>query len=74
MGGQGTERSALHVRCKKYFPVGKLGSVLGMEVPHEKEGVEVWREGGEFRRGGRVWVWKKQESSVTEAELLAAMR
>ena len=74
VGGSGTERSALHVRCKKYFPLGKMASVLGMDVPHEKEGVEVWREGGDYKRGGRVWVWKKQESAVTEAELLAAMR
>ena len=70
----GGKSSALHVRCKKYFPLSKLASVLSMPVPHEKEGVEVWREVGDNRRGGRVWVWKKQESGITEAELLAALR
>ena len=74
MSGGGSKVSVLHVRCKKYFPLSKLASVLGMPVPHEKEGVEVWREVGENRRGGRVWVWKKEESGVTETELLAALR
>ena len=71
--GEG-KQSALHVRCKKYFPLGKLGSVLNMPLPHDTEGVEVWREAGDNRRGGRVWVWKKRESAITELELLAAMR
>ena len=70
----GGKASALHVRCKKYFPLSKLASVLSMPLPHEKEGVEVWREVGDNRRGGRVWVWKKHESGITEAELLAALR
>jgi len=73
-GGSGGKVSALHVRCKKYFPLSKLASVLSMPVPHEKEGVEVWREVGDNRRGGRVWVWKKQDNAVTETELLAALR
>ena len=74
VGGGSGKASVLHVRCKKYFPLSKLASVLSMPVPHEKEGVEVWREAGDNRRGGRVWVWKKQETGITEAELLAAMR
>ena len=73
-GGSDGKASALHVRCKKYFPLSKLASVLSMPLPHETEGVEVWREVGDNRRGGRVWVWKKPGSSVTEAELLTALR
>ena len=62
------------MRCKKYFPLDKCQSALTMDVPHEREGVELVVDKGDGRRGGRVWVWKKASSEISQAELVNALR
>ena len=71
---EGEGKGVVGVRCKKYFPLNKCGSVLSMDVPHEREGVEVVMERGDGRRGGRIWTWKGSSSDIAQAELLSAFR
>ena len=72
--GEGRSGVGVGVRCKKYFPLDKCQSVLAMDVPHEREGVELVVDKGDGRRGGRVWVWKKSSSDISQAELVSALK